>query len=170
MAERHGEELVKLERLRRGHDVLSPIAGVVEQLQVHTVGGFVEAGQALLVVVPEDGVLEVEALLENKDIGFVEVGHRAEVKLDAFPYTKYGLLEGVVVDLSDDAIEDEQRGLVYRVRVRLLESSVDVGDGKKVPLISGMSATVEIKTGERRVIEFFLSPLLEHKSESLNER
>ncbi len=103
--------------------------------------------------------LAVEAKVLNKDIGFVAVGQEAEVKLNTFPYTKYGVIRGDVADVSTDAIQDEDLGLVYNARVALAETAMRVGD-KIVDLTPGMATTVEIKTGTRHAIEFLLSPLL----------
>ncbi len=107
-----------------------------------------------MVVVPQSAKLEIEAFVDNKDIGFVQEGQAVAIKLDAFPFTKYGTLDGRIIDVSDDAVSDEKRGLVYKARVSLEQSVVQVGD-KQVRLGPGMSASVEIKTGQRRLIEFF---------------
>ena len=163
------QELVKAEKARELREILSPADGVAEQLALHTEGGVVSPAQALLAIVPQEPVLEVEALVANKDIGFVREGQEAEVKIDAFPYTKYGLVPGEVLRLSTDAVEDENLGLVYRARI-LLKSPTIIADGREARLSPGMSVVAEIKTGERRIIEFFLSPLLKHGKESLKER
>lgn len=147
----------------------APVDGTVQQLTVHTVGGVVQAAQPLMMVVPRKNQVEVEAVLENKDIGFVREGQRAEVKIDAFEYTKYGTIPGRVTHVSRDSIQDEKKGLVYSAKV-LLDQSTLLVDGKDMPLTAGMSVAVEIKTGERRVIEYLLSPLLQHQRESLHER
>ena len=147
----------------------APVDGTVQQLAVHTVGGVVPAAQPIMLVVPREDTVEVEAFLENKDIGFVQVGQNASVKIDAFEYTKYGTIPGRVSHVSHDAIEDEKRGLIYAVRVLLDRASLMV-DANERRLGPGMSVNVEIKTGDRRVIEYVLSPLMRHKRESLNER
>ncbi|MGD0961908.1 MAG: HlyD family type I secretion periplasmic adaptor subunit [Methylomonas sp.] len=147
----------------------APVAGTVQQLTVHTVGGVVPAAQPLMQIVPEDSRIEVEALLENKDIGFVAEGQTTQIKIDAFPYTKYGTVGGVVSHVSRDAIEDEKRGLLYRVKVVLDAATLDV-DGQAMPLTAGLSVQADIKTGTRRVIEYVLSPILQHSRESLRER
>lgn len=147
----------------------APVDGTVQQLAVHTVGGVVPAAQPLMLVVPKENGVEVEAFLENKDIGFVREGQEAEVKVDAFQYTKYGTVPGRVTHVSRDAIQDEKKGLIYSVKVTLDKSTLPV-EGRETPLSAGMSVSVEIKTGERRVIEYVLSPLLQHQRESLNER
>jgi hemolysin D len=147
----------------------APVDGTVQQLTVHTVGGVVPAAQPIMLVVPQEDTVEVEAFLENKDIGFVREAQRAAVKIDAFEYTKYGTVPGRVSHVSHDAIQDEKKGLIYSVKVILDQSSLLV-DGKEALLTPGMSVNVEIKTGERRIIEYVLSPLLQHQRESLRER
>lgn len=147
----------------------SPVDGTVQQLMVHTVGGVVQAAQPLMIIVPKEDKIEVEAMLENRDVGFVEKGQKAAVKIDAFEFTKYGVIPGRVVHISSDAIKDEKRGLLYSVLIELDKSSIAV-NGKDTPLGPGMSVRADIKTGSRRVIEYFLSPLLQHKKESLHER
>jgi len=147
----------------------SPVDGTVQQLVVHTVGGAVPLAQPLMQIVPNDGPVEVEAMLENKDIGFIREGQVAEVKLEAFSYTKYGTVPGRVVHVSRDAIQDEKKGWLYSVKIALDRSTLDV-DGRVVRLSPGMTATADIRTGERRVIEYVLSPLMEHAKESFHER
>lgn len=147
----------------------APVSGTVQQLEVHTVGGVVSAARPLMQIVPENARVEVEASLENKDIGFVQEGQSAEVKIDAFDYTKYGTLTGKVVHVSRDAIQDEKKGLIYSSKIALDKSTIDV-EGKDMPLSAGMSVSIEIKTGDRRIIEYVLSPLIRHQRESLNER
>jgi len=143
--------------------------GTVQKLAVHTVGGVVTPAQLLMVIVPRDNVLEVEAMLPNKDIGFVNPGQDAEVKVETFPFTKYGTLHGKITQVSSDAIQDEKLGLIYSIRVRLAKDALPV-ENKTVRLTPGMAVMVEIKTGTRRVIEYFLSPLIQVGSESLRER
>ena len=147
----------------------APVDGTVQQLTVHTVGGVVPAAQPLMQIVPKENVVEVEAFLENKDVGFVQVGQAAEVKIDAFDYTKYGTLHAKVKHVSQDAIQDEKKGLIYAAKISLDKSSIFV-DGRALPLSAGMSVNVEIKTGTRRVIAYVLSPLLQHQREALHER
>ncbi len=147
----------------------APVGGTVQQLAVHTVGGVVTPAQPLLVIVPRDKPLEVEAFVANKDIGFVHAGQEAKVKLETFPFTKYGTIKGRITHVSSDAIQDEKLGLGYAARVRLARHTMRVED-KTVNLTSGMAVAVEIKTGKRRVIEYFLSPLMQYSDESLRER
>lgn len=150
-------------------NLTAPVDGTVQQLTVHTVGGVVPAAQPLMQIVPSQGIVEMEAFLENKDVGFVVEGQPAEVKIEAFEYTKYGTVPARVTHVSRDAIQDEKKGLIYSVKVVLDKTTLDV-DGRIVPLTPGMSGSVEIKTGTRRVIEYVLSPLMQHAKESLHER
>ncbi len=147
----------------------APVDGTVQQLAVHTVGGVVTAAQPLMIIVPNDHALEVQAFLDNKDIGFVNPNQQAEIKVETFPYTRYGTIRGTVTDVSHDAIDDEKRGLIYALRVKMDRATMAV-EGKTIKLSPGMSVAVEVKTGQRRVIEYFLSPLLQYKQESLRER
>lgn len=163
------QELVKAEQRNTLLTLKAPVDGVVQQLAVHTVGGVVKEADPLLQVVPQNDRLVVEAQIENKDIGFVYAGQQAEVKVETFSFTKYGTLPGKVLTVSNDAVQDEQRGLIYPARVQLNKSSVRV-ENKQVNLSPGMAVTAEIKIGKRRVIEYFLSPLSEHLQESLRER
>ena len=147
----------------------SPVSGTIQQLTVHTVGSAVPAAQPLMQIVPDDGPIEVEAMLENKDIGFVKEGQVAEVKVEAFSYTRYGTVAGHVVHVSHDAIQDDKKGWLYSVKIALDRPTLDV-DGGPVRLTPGMTTTADIRTGNRRLIEYVLSPLVEHVRESLHER
>jgi hemolysin D len=149
--------------------LVAPIDGVVQQLTVHTVGGVVTPAQQLLTIVPREHPVEVEVQVENKDVGFVKEGQPVEIKIETFQFTLYGTVPGTVLTVSDDAVPIEKVGLVYPTRVSMDRSSIQV-DGKPVNLSPGMAVTVEIKTGQRRVIEYLLSPLLKSVRESLRER
>lgn len=164
-----GQELVKADSRGKLMTLTAPVDGTVQQLAVHTVGGVVTPAQPLMVIVPADEALEVEAFLENKDIGFVHPEQDAQVKVETFPFTKYGTIHARVMQVSNDAISDEKKGLIYSTRVKLDKATIQV-DEKTVRLSPGMAVVVEIKTGMRRVIEYFLSPLLQYKDESLRER
>ncbi|WP_310601123.1 HlyD family type I secretion periplasmic adaptor subunit [Desulfobulbus sp.] len=169
MAHGSTQDALRAEAHRRLLKLTAPVDGTVQQLAVHTVGGVVPAAQQIMLVVPKEDKVEIEAFIENKDIGFIQLGQQAAVKIDAFEYTKYGTILGRVSHVSHDAIEDEKKGLIYAVKVLLDRSTLKV-DGKEMPLNPGMSVNVEIKTGDRRVIEYVLSPILRHQRESLNER
>ena len=122
-----------------------------------------------MVVVPEGVELEVEGRLANRDVGFVREGQEAVVKLEAFPFTRYGTLHDRVVRVSADSVGDERQGLAYALRVALDDQYLEAGDGR-VRLSPGMAAAIEVRTGERRLISFFLEPLLRYRHESLRER
>jgi len=122
-----------------------------------------------MAIVPSEETLEIEATVLNKDVGFVRPGQRATVKIESFPYTRYGYLEGVVETVSHDAAQHEQLGLVFPARVRLDKATLLI-DGVTVALTPGMNLTIEIKTGKRRVIDYILSPLRQHGTEALRER
>lgn len=147
----------------------APVDGTVQQLMVHTIGGVVPAAQPLMQIVPDERNVEVEAMIENRDVGFVQIGQIAAVKIDAFDFGKYGTVPATVSHVSKDAIEDEKKGLIYAMKVKLAKSAIAV-QGKSMPLSAGMSVNVEVKTGERRIIEYVLSPLKKHQREALNER
>ena len=163
------QELIKARKRVWQQTLRAPVSGVVQQLVTHTVGGVVTPAQQLMVIVPDDADLEVEARVENKDIGFVSEGQKAEVKFDAFPFTRYGVIDAQVTDLANDAVVDDKRGLVFRARILLAHSTIQV-DGHRVRFSPGMKVAVEIKTGKRRLIEYFLSPLLRYRQESIRER
>lgn len=163
------QELLKSGRRQFEQHITAPVDGVVEELAVHTVGAVVTPAQVLMRIVPDSAVIEVEALVDNMDIGFIQPGQRAEVKVDAFNFTKYGLIDAKVADVSNDAVNDEAKGWVYKMRLELERDDILV-EGKPVRLTPGMSVTAEVLTGKRRLIEFFLSPLLRYKNESVRER
>lgn len=163
------KEVTKASQATTHRKLRASVGGVVQQLSVFTIGGVVTPAEQLMVIVPGDQALEVEAMVLNKDIGFVRERQAATVKLDAFPYTRYGYIDADVITLSDDAVPIEDLGLAYAANVRLAKTSLNV-EGREVNLSAGMAVTVEIKTGKRRVIEFLLSPLLRYKSESARER
>lgn len=148
--------------------LMAPVAGTVQQLSVHTLGGVVTTAQSLMEIVPDDA-LEVEARLQNKDIGFVEVGLRAAVKIEAFPYTRYGYLSGTIIEVSNDAVQDKKLGLTFPVRIRLDTNRIRI-DNRWITLTPGMVVTADIRTGKRSVLGYFLDPLLQTAQESMRER
>jgi hemolysin D len=163
------QELLKADSRNKLMQLTSPVEGTVQQLAVHTVGGVVTPAQPVMLIVPGDNPLEVEAFIENKDIGFVKPNQEAEVKVETFQYIKYGTIHAKVTSVSHDAINDEKRGLIYSTRVKMDKTTINV-DGTKVNLSPGMAVSVEMKIGKRRIIEYFLNPLLQYKHESLTER
>jgi hemolysin D len=163
------EELKKAEKRLSLDRLNAPTHGYVQQLAIHTPGGVVTPAQPLMVIVPADQRVEVEASVLNQDVGFVHEGQAVEVKIDALPFSKYGTVPGKLVMLSRDAVLDETKGLVYQARVELERDELDV-DGRMVRLTPGMSVVAELKTGERRLIEFALGPLLRYRDTAFRER
>jgi hemolysin D len=163
------EELVKATDMNDKQILYAPVSGYVQQLAINTIGGIVTEAQELMIIVPEEESLEVQVMLGNQDVGFVQKDMAAEIKIHTFPFTKYGLVDATVTHISDDAIIDEKLGLVYTMHLKMHKSTIRV-EAKDVKLIPGMAVTAEVKTTQRRVIEYFLSPLLRYKQESIRER
>lgn len=163
------QELVKYDEALKRTVVKAPLSGYVQQLVYHTKGGVVETAKPIMNIVPEDYKLEADVMILNKDIGFVKPEQNVEIKIDSFPFTKYGTIKGNVRNISGDAIQDEKLGLVYASRLTLLDNKIKA-DGQIVQLKPGMGVTAEIKTGKRRVIEYLLSPVMKYLNESMRER
>lgn len=163
------QERVKLMEKQRQQTLRAPVAGVIQQSTVHTLGGVVTSAQPLMVLVPENHQLELDVMILNKDVGFVRPGQPVEIKIDSFPYTRFGTLSGEVKYISRDAMEDQQQGLVFPARIQFNRDTLIV-EGKPVRLSAGMAVSVEIKTGRRRVIDYLLSPLQQYQSEAMRER
>lgn len=163
------EELLKAEQRHGLQTLTAPLDGVVQQLAIHTVGGVVTPAQGLMVIVPEDAALKVEAMVLNRDIGFIQPGQDVGLKFETFLFTKYGTMAGKVTSVSLAAVPDEKRGLVYPARIALSSDSIDIA-GRHVPLGAGMALVAEFKTEKRRVIDYLLSPIARYRHESLRER
>lgn len=165
------QELVKVEKKRSLQRLRAPIDGVVQQLAVNTIGGVVTAAQTLMVIVPANGELEIDATVLNKDIGFVRVGQRAAVKFETFQFTRHGFIEGTMQWVGLDAMSDPQLGLVFPVRILLSDTTMpNRVNGHRGSVAPGMAVTADIAIGKRRVLEYFLAPILRYKEESLRER
>ncbi len=147
----------------------APVAGTVQQVAVHTEGGVVTPAQVLMVIVPVDAQVTAEVVIDNKDIGFVNAGQPVAVKLETFPFTRYGTVQARVRSVSADAVTDEKRGAIFPATLTFSRDSIAV-DGKRIHLSPGMNVTAEIKTGRRRVIDYLLSPVQTALSQSLGER
>jgi hemolysin D len=187
------QQLIKARKRRQSMTISSPIDGSVQASAITTIGQVVSAGAELMRIIPGDSALEVEAYLPNRDIGFVTIGQPVVVKIEAFPFTRYGIVHGSVTAVARDAIPEPDAGqlegdpakalqssvpianaqrvqnLVFPVTVKLDVSDIDV-EGQRVSLSPGMSVTVEIKTGKRRILEYLFSPLAEIASGAMNER
>ncbi|MDQ8757645.1 HlyD family type I secretion periplasmic adaptor subunit [Sphingosinicella sp. LHD-64] len=180
------EELTKSARRRQLQQLRAPVDGTVQQLAVHTIGGVVQPAQPLMVIVPDGGQIEVEAQILNKDIGFVRVGQPVRVKLEAFPFTDYGWIEGTVETISRDAIQSSPElgregagaeqgrpgtppSLVYAARIRLSRNYIMLG-ARRQPIGPGMAVQAEVRTGRRRIIQYLLSPISRTLDEAGRER
>lgn len=186
------EEVTKSARRAQFQQLKAPVSGTVQQLAISTVGGVVQPAQALMVIVPDDARVVVEANVLNRDIGFIHVGQKVRVKLEAYPFTDFGVIPGVVETISRDAIdmtgqsgamagaaqrsgEDKAKanqapqGLVYAARIRLLKTTVRVG-GADQPIGPGLAVQAEIVTGRRRIIQYLLSPLAKTLDEAGKEK
>jgi hemolysin D len=163
------QESSKASQRERQTQLAAPVAGIVQQLAIHSVGGVVTSAQPLMIVVPDTKEVTAEISIANQDIGFVNAGQAAEVKLETFPYTKYGTVKARVDIVTADAVTDEKKGSFYPATITLSQKDMLI-DGKRVNLSPGMNITAEIKTGQRRVIEYLLSPVQRAGSESLRER
>ena len=161
------QELKKADDTNQQSVILAPVSGRVNQLAVHTLGGVVSEGQALMMVVPDDVTMEIEAYADNKDIGFIEVGQTAEVKVETFNFQKFGMVNAEVEEISPDAVNDKtdkDKNGKYRLTLSVPEDNPDVR------LTPGMNITAEIKIKKKRIIDFFLDPFRQYKNEALRER
>lgn len=163
------EELVKATQRTGLQIVRAPVDGAVQQIAVTSEGAVMKPADPILVIVPSNAELIVEAQVLNRDIGFVRPGQRVTVKLEAFPFTRYGTLEGKLLWVSRDAIQDEKLGPVYQARVALASNRPTSG-GAPLDVSPGLQATAEIRTAERRVIDFLLSPIERRLNEAGRER
>jgi hemolysin D len=163
------EEVTKATQKRKFQRIVAPVDGTIQQMTVHTIGGVVEAVRTLMTLVPNQGGLEVEARILNKDVGFIHIGQPTAVKLEAFPFTRYGAVPGRVKSISRDAVPDQKLGSVYIATVVLHRAVIDV-DGRSIPLSAGLAATVDIRTGSRRIISYLISPLQTSVAQAARER
>lgn len=161
------EELTKANQTNVQSEIVAPVSGRVNQLSVHTVGGVVSEGQALMMVVPEDATLEIEAYADNKDIGFIQKGQEAEVKVETFNFQKFGMVNAKVAEISPDAVDDtkdKQKDGKYRLTLSMEDDDSGIG------LSPGMNVSAEIKIKKKRIIDFFLDPFRQYQDEALRER
>jgi hemolysin D len=188
-------EVIKATTRHERTRLTAPISGTVQQLAVTTVGQVVASGQALMTIVPSDGPIEIEAMIQNQDIGFVEPGQAVVVKVESFPFTRFGTIDGTVVKVSRDAVDEREetalndpkstvrpqasttttapqsrgQNLVFPATISLSRRFITI-EGKEIPLSPGMAVTVEIRTGQRRALDYVLSPLREVTSSAGHER
>ena len=164
------QEAMKKASIRNSWQTIrAPVDGTIVGTQVFTIGDVIEPGAPLMMIAPENEELIVEAMILNKDIGFVRVGDPVSVKLEAYSFTRYGLIEGELTMISADAIMDERLGPIFPAEVKLSKPYVGEGNLKR-SIQSGMNATAEVKTGDRRIIDFILSPIAKASKEAARER
>lgn len=165
------QEFVKARQRMRLQTLRSPIDGVVQQLAVTTVGGVVTSAQPLLTVVPENSPLEVEAQVLNRDVGHLKSGQRVINKVETYDFTRYGYIEGEVLWVGTDAVQDPKLGPVYPVRIRLAATvTPNAVNGRKGLVTAGMNVTADMLTDQRRLIEYLLAPMIHYMQEALRER
>ncbi len=149
--------------------LVAPVDGFINKLLIHTIGGVVSPAEKLIAIVPANSPLIIRALVQNKDIGFIEHKMKARIKVDTFSFQKYGTIDGEISHVAHDSVEDKEQGLVYEVYVKPDKTSLLV-EGVSTPITSGMSTTAEIKVGKRRIIEFFIYPLIKYLDEGISVR
>jgi len=162
-------DLKKLDSEVRLKQLVSPIAGVVNKIMIHTRGAVVQSGEMIMSIVPEHSPLEVEAKIMNQDVGFIEAGHTVAVKLDSFNFTRYGKLDGTIRRIASGGVEDPQLGMVYPTIIELANQQIEVDD-KLFSLKPGMTVTIDIKTGRRKIADYIIEPFLRYSDEALRER
>lgn len=166
------EESKKADENQRLSTVVAPCNGIVYNLSVHTEGGIVTDAQPLMIIVPDEVDVELEVWADNKDIGFINVGQTAEVKVTTFNFQKFGMIDAIVDEISADADNDKnnpEHYKKYRLLLKVKNNTLDIS-GVETPITPGMDVTAEIKIKEKRIIEFFLDPFRRYTHEALRER
>lgn len=158
-----------LEDTRDRTDITSPVNGIIKDFRINTVGGVVKPGEIIAEIVPDDELLLVEANIRPSDIAFIHPGQKAVVKITAYDFSIYGGLEGEVIDISADTIENQEGESFYRIRVQTKEKELK-RKGEILPIIPGMVAGVDILTGEKTVMEYILKPFKKTLDSAMNER
>ena len=162
-------EIVSIKFQNAKQLIKSPVDGYISKLLVHTEGGVVTPAEKLMMIVPKDAPLIFKATVLNQDIGFVKKDMNVSVKIDTFSFQKYGMIKGKVIHVADDSIEDEKMGPIYEVLIQPQGYFLEYGR-EKFAINSGMSITAEVKVGKRRVINFFIYPLIRYLDEGMSVR
>ena len=152
--------------------LISPVDGIIKQINVNTIGGVVKSGMDLIEIVPQSDILLVEAKIDPKDIAFINPNQKAIVKITAYDFSIYGGLEGKIVEISADSIEeknDKKQTSYYKVVIKTEQNYLEKNK-QKLPIIPGMITTVDIVTGKKSILDFLLKPILKTKANSLHER
>ncbi|MBG5881535.1 HlyD family type I secretion periplasmic adaptor subunit [Providencia alcalifaciens] len=163
------QELIKNQERNQLEVIRAPVDGTVQQIAVYTLGAVLQPAQQLMVIVPNNHVQLAEVKILNKDIGFIQEGLKADVKIDAFPYTRYGTIEGEVLSISRDSTQDDNLGLVYLAQIGLSSKQLLV-EGEQIEMTPGLSIVAEIKTDKRRLIDYLLSPINEYTATAMREK
>ncbi len=150
-------------------EIKSPVNGYIKDIKVYTQGGVVQPGQEFIEIVPKDDQLLVEARIKPKDIAFLYPEQPAVVKITAYDFSIYGGLKGKLIEISPDAITDENGESFYLVRIQTDKSALE-RRGEVLPIIPGMVASVDILTGEKTVMEYLLKPFVKTLDNAMNER
>lgn len=151
-------------------ELRSPVKGTVKEIKTRTIGGVIQPAQDIMEIVPIEDTLLIEAQIRPQDRGFIAPNQKAKVKITAYDYSIYGGLDATLEQISADAIENEKKELFFRVRLRTDKNFLVGKQGEQLPIIPGMTATVDILTGNKTVLEYLLKPILKARETALTER
>lgn len=163
------ERLSALTERKTRREMKSPVSGTIQELSVNTVGGVVRAGEDIIKIVPKDDQLIVEAKVQPSDRAFIYPGQEAVIKITAYDFSIYGGLNGELLDISADTIEDDKGNSFYRVRLRTYETELK-RKGEVLPIVPGMVASVDILTGKKTVMDYLMKPFVKTLDNAMNER
>ena len=149
--------------------ITAPCDGYIDKLMVHTTGGIVTPAQELIALTPVEQPLIIKAQVLNRDVGFIKPGMNVSIKIDTFDFQKYGILNGTLKSISKNSIEDEKLGPVYEVYIQPDTKTFKI-DGREEKIATGMTLNAEINIGKRRIIEFFIYPLIKYLDEGMSVR
>jgi adhesin transport system membrane fusion protein len=150
-------------------DVRSPVRGTIKQINLNTIGGVVRPGESILEIVPLDDTLLIEARIRPADIAFLHPGQKAMIKITAYDFSIFGGLEGTVEAISADTIEEDNGESFFKVKLRTRKNALGYR-GEDLPIIPGMTASIDILTGKKSVLAYLLKPILRAKQNALRER
>jgi adhesin transport system membrane fusion protein len=150
-------------------DIRSPVRGTIKQINLNTIGGVVRPGESILEIVPLDDTLLIEARIRPADIAFLHPGQKAMIKITAYDFSIFGGLDGVLESISADTIEDDDGESFYKVKLRTQKNAIAYR-GEELPIMPGMTASIDILTGKKSVLAYLLKPILRAKQNALRER
>ena len=157
-------DIEKYELASDGQMITAPVSGYINSIDVNTPGQYAAAGTQLITIVPDDVVLEMDCYVKNVDIADIEIGMEVQIKLEAYPYNRFGTVNGKVSYISPSSFANEEMGSVYLVKIQITEVPEDIN------VISGLTGSVEIKTGTRSVMSYFLEPITQGLGNSMKEK